>query len=246
VGGNDAIKLDVRIIAASRFDLWREVEAKKFREDLYFRLAVFTIPLPSLRERQEDIPLLAQAFARSLPGGEQLLPRLTPDVLERLSNHPFPGNVRELRNVIERAKYLDADPSELVGPVVMPELVPGEQGRAVAPPPRTPAPVSSLTSAAPRPGGSQTLTEETAPVALADATVPLMADCSLPFKDAKEKLLEQFEAEYIKRILQRAGGNASAVARLAGIDRKHVYTLAKKHGLDLKARARDEDDERGR
>jgi DNA-binding NtrC family response regulator len=253
VGGNDAIKLDVRIIAASRFDLWREVEAKKFREDLYFRLAVFTIPLPSLRERKEDIPLLAQAFARSLKGGENLLQRLTPNVLDRLSNHPFPGNVRELRNVIERAMYLDSDPNELLGPMVMPD---GASAPFSSPP--TPAPIPSVAPLSSTTGPyapvnvgppPSALVDDTAPVptvsvpgVIDDARVPLTADCSLPFKDAKEKLLEQFEAEYFRRILARAGGNASAVARLAGIDRKHVYTLAKKHGLDLKGRGRDEED----
>jgi DNA-binding NtrC family response regulator len=227
VGGNDAIKLDVRIIAASRFDLWREVEAKKFREDLYFRLAVFTIPLPALRERKEDIPLLAQAFARSLKGGDRLLQRMTPAVLERLSNHPFPGNVRELRNVIERAMHLDSDPTEMLGPMVG---IPAE--RITVPP--TPAPISHHTQV-----------DETAPVPVVnvgdDATVGLVADCTLPFKDAKENLLEQFEGEYFRRLIQRAGGNASAIARIAGIDRKHLYTLAKKHNLDLKGKGRDDE-----
>lgn len=225
VGGNDTIKLDFRIIAASRFDLWREVEAKRFREDLYFRLAVFTLPLPSLRERREDIPLLARAFARSLKGGDQLLRSLTPEVLERLSGHPFPGNVRELRNVIERALYLESDPNELVGPSVMREAPPTPIAPQVAAPgshpPRTERAVHDPTS----------------------ETIGVVADCSLPFKDAKEKLLEQFETEYFRRILERASGNASAAARLAGIDRKHVYTMARKYGLDLKARGRDGTDE---
>jgi len=66
--------------------------------------------LPSLRERSEDIPLLARAFARSHKGGESLLARFTPEVEAKLMRHPFPGNVRELRNVIERALHLDMDP----------------------------------------------------------------------------------------------------------------------------------------
>jgi DNA-binding NtrC family response regulator len=240
VGGNDAIKLDVRIIAASRFDLWREVEAKKFREDLYFRLAVFTIPLPSLRERKEDIPLLAQSFARAQKGGDRLVQRMTPAVLERLSNHPFPGNVRELRNVIERAIYLDSDPTEMLGPMVG---IPPELSKIAVPP--TPAPIPQATIPLGAPISPFPNIDETAPVPVVgvgdDATVPLVADCTLPFKDAKEKLLEQFEGEYFRRLIQRAGGNASAIARIAGIDRKHLYTLAKKHNLDLKGRGRDDE-----
>ena len=256
VGGNDAIKLDVRIIAASRFDLWREVEAKKFREDLYFRLAVFTIPLPALRERKEDIALLAQAFARSLKGGDRLLQRMTSAVLERLSNHPFLGNVRELRNVIERAIYLDSDPTEMLGPMVgipadaphapMPAAPSSSLPAPAAPAalainvPPTPAPVALHHTQPLQP--IPQLGDETAPVpVMADGSVAVLADCTLPFKEAKEKLLEQFEGEYFRRLIQRAGGNASAIARIAGIDRKHLYTLAKKHGLDLKGRTKDDD-----
>ena len=86
--------------------------------------------------------------------------------------------------------------------------------------------------------------EPTAPLAIdlgADDAVPLVVDCTLPFKEAKEKLLEQFEGEYFRRLIARSAGNASAIARSAGIDRKHVYTLAKKHGLDLKGRREPDD-----
>ena len=252
VGGNTAIKLDVRIIAASRFDLWREVQAKRFREDLYFRLAVFTLPLPALRERHEDIPLLASAFAKSLKGGERLLARFTPAVVDRLMRHPFPGNVRELRNVIERAMALDTDPTEMLNgafgaPSMSPSLspmpgdLPGddfpaaspppsfEQSRAFPTPPRTPtAPVPVMPS---RPMVAPS------PVLLSNDGNPdlveLSADCRLPFKEAKEQLLDAFEAAYMKRLLQVSDNNVSAIARAAGIDRKHLYTLLKKHQLEV-------------
>ncbi|MCC7071941.1 MAG: sigma 54-interacting transcriptional regulator [Deltaproteobacteria bacterium] len=253
VGGNESIKLDVRIIAASRHDLWREVEAKRFREDLYFRLAVFTIPLPPLRERKEDIPMLAQAFARSIKDGDKLLSRFTPRVNERLMAHPFPGNVRELRNVIERAIYLDGDLAEMLGPTVFPDgtkpmvALPVEPAAHVSPPALAATPMASpptpahvFAPAVPRTSPA-TMDDGTAPMPVAaDGAVPLRADCTLPFKDAKEKLLETFEAEYFRRLLTRVGGNASAMARIAGIDRKHLYTLAKKHNLDLKGKKDDE------
>ncbi|MBI1947079.1 MAG: sigma 54-interacting transcriptional regulator [Deltaproteobacteria bacterium] len=256
VGGNEAIKLDVRIIAASRHDLWREVEAKRFREDLYFRLAVFTIPLPPLRERKEDIPMLAQAFARSIKDGDKLLSRFTPRVNERLMAHPFPGNVRELRNVIERASYLDGDLAEMLGPTVFPDgsvpaialpnlaAIAGPSAVAATAasgaPPLAPTPAPFLAPAVPRTSPAS-MDDGTAPMPVAaDGAVPLSADCTMQFKDAKEKLLEQFEAEYFRRLLTRVGGNASAMARIAGIDRKHLYTLAKKHNLDLKGKKDEE------
>jgi DNA-binding NtrC family response regulator len=250
VGGNAAIKLDVRIIAASRFDLWREVQEKRFREDLYFRLAVFTLPLPSLRERSEDIPLLARAFAASQKGGERLLARFTPAVVDKLMHHPFYGNVRELRNVIERAIALDTDPTEMLGPALgLPPLASGVSGQSasglsgqpastptLAPPPLTPAvQAASSTFAAKAPAAV-----DLGP--LQGTQVTLSADCDLPFKEAKEKLLDAFEAAYIARLLTR-GDNVSAIARAAGIDRKHLYTLLKKHQLDVRGKAADEGDE---
>ncbi|MDP2344055.1 MAG: sigma 54-interacting transcriptional regulator [Deltaproteobacteria bacterium] len=245
VGGNAAIKLDVRIIAASRFDLWREVQEKRFREDLYFRLAVFTLPLPSLRERKEDIPLLATAFARAhklVPGGgDRLLSRFGPAAFDKLMNHPFPGNVRELRNVIERSITLDSDPNEMLTSSLFPSLSPSMPNLTPtltpgALPPTAPLPLPPRTPTQPltppaviRPGFAM-------PAGGDDSRVALEADCTLPFKEAKEQLLERFEAAYFKRLVAHSDGNASAMARAAGIDRKHLYTLAKKHHLDLKGR----------
>lgn len=94
--------VDVRVIAASNRDLWRMVEEKKFREDLYFRLAVAPIHLPPLRERREDIPILAQSFLDRLAEKYGRKLRLTPEVIEALQNYSWPGNVRELENVMER------------------------------------------------------------------------------------------------------------------------------------------------
>jgi DNA-binding NtrC family response regulator len=102
-----AIGFDARIIAASKKDLWAETQAGRFREDLYFRLSVFTVGLPPLRDRKEDLPLLVDAFAH-----QPLWARLPPQMREQFLNHTWPGNVRELRNAIERAKHM-ADIPEL-------------------------------------------------------------------------------------------------------------------------------------
>ena len=107
LGGLENIKVDVRIIAATNVDLRRMMEEGRFREDLYYRLHVITIQLPALRERKEDIPLLAQHFLGKY--GEEngkIGMELTPDALDLLMEYDWPGNVRELENVIERAIVL--------------------------------------------------------------------------------------------------------------------------------------------
>jgi transcriptional regulator with GAF, ATPase, and Fis domain len=114
VGGSKTLKIDLRVIAATRKDLRSEVEKGKFREDLYFRLNVVPIVSPPLRERREDIPLLVEQFVRSLGGPDAALAEGT---LDALVAHDWPGNVRELRNVIERAIALGADPGALVAPL---------------------------------------------------------------------------------------------------------------------------------
>jgi two-component system response regulator PilR (NtrC family) len=107
LGGLENIKVDVRIIAATNVDLRRMMDESRFREDLYYRLHVITIQLPALRERKEDVPLLAQHFLEKY--GEEnhkFGMELTPDALDLLMEYDWPGNVRELENVIERAVVL--------------------------------------------------------------------------------------------------------------------------------------------
>jgi DNA-binding NtrC family response regulator len=101
------IKFDTRVIVASKKDLWAETQAGRFREDLYFRLSVFTMVLPPLRDRKEDLPQLVDAFA-----GTGLWDRMPATLRDQFLAHTWPGNVRELRNAIERARHL-ADLPEL-------------------------------------------------------------------------------------------------------------------------------------
>lgn len=103
VGGTQRIKVDVRVLAATNKDLPAEIRAGRFREDLYFRLNVIPIFVPPLRDRQDDIPLLADHFMAMLAGEYGRRPkRLAPEAAGRLQQYAWPGNVRELRNVIER------------------------------------------------------------------------------------------------------------------------------------------------
>ncbi len=133
VGGTDDIRVDVRILAATNKDLEEAVREKRFREDLFYRLNVIQIKLPSLRERREDIPLLASHFLKKY--SEELnknISAISPEALRILLNYDYPGNVRELQNIIERAvalegtqeltsqnlgSYLRQQPSSRKGPI---------------------------------------------------------------------------------------------------------------------------------
>ncbi|MEO0157034.1 MAG: sigma-54 dependent transcriptional regulator [candidate division WOR-3 bacterium] len=107
LGSTKAIKVDVRLIAATNKDLYEEVRQKRFREDLYYRLNVIPIILPPLRQRKEDIPLLAEYFLKSICERENLgEKRLMKSTIEVLKNYSWPGNVRELKHIIERAAVL--------------------------------------------------------------------------------------------------------------------------------------------
>ncbi|MFL6254185.1 MAG: ABC transporter substrate binding protein [Pyrinomonadaceae bacterium] len=111
LGSTRTIKVDARIIAATNRDLWKEVQAGAFREDLFYRLNVFPITMPPLRQRAEDIPLLVEHFAGSFSRkmGKKIT-SVTPATLHALRNYPWPGNVRELANVIERAVINNGGP----------------------------------------------------------------------------------------------------------------------------------------
>ena len=131
VGGEKPIRVDFRAIAATHRDLPRSITENRFRADLFYRLAVIRIAVPPLRERREDIPLLAAHFATELLG-DAARAGLPPDTLDalfgELTRHDWPGNVRELRNVVERAMIL-ADP-ELLGAAAL-EVAAGELQRSI-------------------------------------------------------------------------------------------------------------------
>jgi DNA-binding NtrC family response regulator len=107
VGSSETIRVDVRLIAATNVDLVQKIREGKFREDLYYRLNVVPIAAPPLRERLEDIPVLANHFVKKICQQEEIpLRRLSPETLERLKACPWPGNVRQLENVVEMAVAL--------------------------------------------------------------------------------------------------------------------------------------------
>jgi formate hydrogenlyase transcriptional activator len=111
LGSTRTIRVDVRIVAATNQDLWQMVQERRFRADLYYRLNVFPIALPALRERKVDVPLLVQHFVRKFAHRmNRDVPYISPEVMETLLDHDWPGNIRELQNVIERAVILSSGP----------------------------------------------------------------------------------------------------------------------------------------
>ncbi len=137
VGGSQVIKVDVRIIAATNRDLAARVAEKAFREDLFYRLNVFSIVVPPLRERRDDIPKLADHFLKEV-SQENKAPqkRLSPEALKNLLAYRWPGNVRELRNAMETASLVAA--SDTIGPG---DLPPGIAGETIPPSPAGPIPL---------------------------------------------------------------------------------------------------------
>ena len=184
-GENEARKVDVRVIAATNRNLEREVNRGRFREDLYFRLSVFTVRLPPLRERLEDIPDLVRAFLERMGTTED--ERLfTPQIYAELARQDWPGNVRELRNYIERVVVLQ-DASEAL----------------------------------------RSTHEDDEPPGLASASVTIDS----PFKTAKERLISDFERNYLEQLMAWAGGNVSRASRKAKLDRMYLHRLLQRYEI---------------
>jgi two-component system response regulator PilR (NtrC family) len=131
VGATEEVEVDVRVIAATNRDLETEVSRGAFRPDLYYRLNVIELRLPPLRHRREDIPLLAEHFLRRFSIEHNRQSRLSPEAMRRLEGYEFPGNVRELENIIERAVALSS--SALIGASDLPEVKPPKIALAQAP-----------------------------------------------------------------------------------------------------------------
>jgi psp operon transcriptional activator len=141
VGGNEALEVDVRVIAATNEDLPEVAAAGRFRSDLLDRLAFDVVTVPPLRARVEDIPLLAEHFARGMARtlGRAYFPGFSSEALERLVSYPWPGNVRELRNVVERSVYRWPQPDAPVGTIVFDAFAAPWRPAAAAPAAAAPA-----------------------------------------------------------------------------------------------------------
>ena len=122
LGSNEEIDVDVRVIAATNKDLEKAIAAGEFREDLFYRLSVIPLHVPALRDRREDIPLLARHFLESFRKSMgKNIGGISPEAMRRLESYDWPGNVRELENTIERAVALESGPE--ISPGVLPDRV---------------------------------------------------------------------------------------------------------------------------
>jgi transcriptional regulator with PAS, ATPase and Fis domain len=207
VGGLKDLPLDVRVIAASNRDLKTESEAGKFRLDLYYRLSVIQIDLPPLRERGDDVLLLAGHYIKHF--NEKLRKRIggvTPEVEEIFRSYGWPGNVRELRNVIERAMILEDD--DLITSSWLPRGVTPE-ARFNAKPQETIAPRDKAAA------------QKTANTSFDE-----------PFNLPPEGVqLESVEMSLVEQAMRRSGGNQTRAAELLGISRDQLrYRLKKLEG----------------
>ncbi len=183
VGGTASVKVDARIVAATNRDLAQMVKDGKFREDLFYRLNVVRIVMPPLRQRREDIPMLAHHFLRQATvSSDQPVRGFVPETMAVLERYHWPGNVRELENVIERTVSLAP------GPLIMPDDLPETVRKAEA--------------------------------------APAVGDESL-------LSLEQVEKRHLGRVLRETGGNKVRAAKILGIDRRTLYRMAERFGMDL-------------
>ena len=207
VGGSKTIRTDCRVIAATNRDLRAMVNEGTFREDLYFRLSIVNIQLPPLRDRVEDIPLLVEHFLKEVADKRPDRPklRLEAEALEMLMSHDWPGNVRELRNVILRAGSLAA------GAVITREDL-HLNGSMLGGPPALEA------------SSSQAPVEE-------EGVVRFVVDIEDDFKEAKQELIDQFEAIYLEDLITEHEGNISQASRASGLTRYHLRELLKKYDL---------------
>jgi DNA-binding NtrC family response regulator len=202
VGGERAIPIDVRIMAATNRELEAEMRAKRFRADLYYRLAVVTLTLPPLRERHDDVPLLLQHYLdyfRALLG--RPVTAIQPAAQQALIAYDWPGNVRELINVIERAVLLC--PGHEIRVADLPPSIAGrgrgDRGR--------------------RPDGE---------AAWGTVSESLL---HRPLASARAELVAEFERHYLARLLEATRGRLRETARRARVNERTLYDLMRRHGL---------------
>jgi nitrogen regulation protein NR(I) len=203
VGGNETVHTDVRLIAATNRDLDKMVAASQFRSDLYYRLSVFTIKLPPLRERLEDIPLLIDHFVRRFNGelGKEVR-QVSPDAVEVLRRHPWPGNLRELQSVLKQALLRAA------GPVLVPDFLP------------------SLPS---EPMGDRTSSGDTCSEWDRFIDQRLAAHSENLYAEA----LETLERHLLTRVLRQTEGNQVQAAKILGITRGSLRTKIRALGIAI-------------
>jgi DNA-binding NtrC family response regulator len=212
--GSDSIKtVDVRVIAATNVDLKAAITGGTFRQDLFYRLNVLRLHLPPLRERGDDVLLLAHHFIQKHAAlANKPAPRLSHEAANAMQQYPWPGNVRELEHAMEHAVVLTS------GGFIAPNSLPGEVLSEAAPPPAT----------AHRPAARSDPTPVSAPATSSASSGSLLDQLGigdLSYADAKKAALAAFNDAYVARILELTNGNVSEAARRSGLDRSNFRRL---------------------
>lgn len=204
LGASRSIEVDVRVVAATHRNLPNMIADGAFREDLYYRLAEVVVTLPPLRERREDVSLIAERMLRSLIKGENAGMSLSEDALSELRARPWLGNVRELRNTIRRAVALASGPLITTSALGARQQAHGTAGAAALPP-----------------SGS-----------LASGVGPEL-NTNLPIKEARELWVAHLERAYLAEVVRRFNGDLEASAEHAAIHRKSFERLLRQHQLKV-------------
>ena len=215
VGGNQPVNVDVRVIAATNKPLEQAVASKQFREDLFYRLNVVRVQIPTLRERREDIRLLVNYFLRKFAQAQKQQPKsISQSALDALENFHWPGNVRELENVMQRAIVVAKGDAILEGDL------PSEITRAANVQPSQTA------------GSPTTAASTTAPAANLDE-IPQIAKALFRWarQDPKRKIIASVERELIIAALAETGGNQVQASKLLGITRATLRKRVEKFGI---------------
>jgi DNA-binding NtrC family response regulator len=209
VGADETRTVDVRVLAATNVDLVSRIQAGQVRRDLYYRLNVIAIELPPLRERGDDVLLLANHFLQRFARSMQREPkRLAPDAIRALREYEWPGNVRELEHAIEHAMVLT--PRDAIAAADLPFARHSLRDSGTTP------------GLGPRSSGSSANGE----VDSLRAPWPELAE--LPYGEAKRRLVTMFDETYTAEMLRQSGGNLSEAARRAGLDRSNFRRLLKR------------------
>ncbi len=231
VGGTGVIKVKVRLIAATNKDLEKMVEEKTFREDLYYRLNVVRLRLPSLRERLEDVPPLVDYMLQRLVKNQRTrVTQISPEALSILTRYRWPGNVRELENVIQRSTVMAK------GETILPKDLPQEvcqsvAGNTAASPDRAEEEEANAAEAVPQLPAIPTATEAAPAIEPPESPALLHSGPAISFGDAcdilyervrcstEQNILGEIEREMIARALKETGGNQVKASSILGITR---------------------------
>ncbi len=220
VGGQKAIEVDVRVVAATNRDLAEMVKRGTFREDLYYRLSVIHIEVPPLRERLDDVPLLADFFLGRFRGqAARRISGFAPDALAAMTRYAWPGNVRELRNAVERAIVL-GDREQIVAADLPPQVL------AAAAPPRT------RTASPTPPLGSGSIALPSITIDPLPPPVSPAPAAPGPTKTPPPRSLRDLEKQGILAALAATGGNKAQAAVILEIDRSTLYKKLKDYDIE--------------